>query len=53
MFCELPGVQQTGCREGKHEPTKAMLEKIAQFKAGDKVKVTWVFNEHCRIETIE
>jgi hypothetical protein len=32
---------------------KEMMKRLEQFKVGDKVKVTWVFEEHYRIETIE
>jgi hypothetical protein len=32
---------------------KEMVKKLEQFKVGDTVKVTWTFEEHYRIDTIE
>ncbi len=32
---------------------KEMVQRLEQFKVGDKVKVTWTFQEHYRIDTIE
>lgn len=32
---------------------KAVLEKLAAFKAGDKVRIAWTWQERRRIETIE
>ena len=32
---------------------KDMLKQVEQFKVGDRVRVTWVFEEHYRIEKIE
>ena len=32
---------------------KDMLRQLEQFKVGDNVKVTWTFEEHYRIDTIE
>lgn len=32
---------------------KDMLRKLEGFKVGDKVRVSWKFEEHYRIETIE
>jgi len=32
---------------------KEMIKRLEQFKVGDKVNVSWTFNEHYRIETIE
>ena len=31
---------------------KDTLKKLEEFKVGDKVKVSWVFEEHYRIESI-
>jgi len=32
---------------------KDMMKQLERFKVGDKVKVSWVFDEHYRIEKIE
>ena len=32
---------------------KDMMKTLAQFKVGEKVKITWTMEEHQRIDTIE
>ena len=32
---------------------KDMMKKLAEFKVGDKVKVSWIMEEHARIKSIE